>query len=214
MISLAAVLVLAALAWGVAVLLLGHDPGLEPAEPDGHAVPLPSARPLTEADLEAVRFDTAPRGYRMQQVDQALHRAAYDIGYKEELIGVLQAEVTALREGRLDEAEALRQARDAAVRPRTAVEPELTGAEPTEPAVSAKPTEPAVSAKPTEPAEGAAGEPDDSIDDDLAPTGDDLGATSSDLTATSGDLATATARRRGARSADSSTTGRLADGEK
>ncbi len=89
MISLAGVLVLAALAWGVAALLLNKDSGLEPAEPDGQAVPLPSARPLTEADLSVVRFDTAARGYRMLQVDTALRRAAYDIGYKEELIGVL-----------------------------------------------------------------------------------------------------------------------------
>src|SRR5207248_6770067 len=89
-------------------------------------IPLPTARPLTEADLGTLRFDFVARGYRMAQVDQALRRAAYDIGYKEELIGVLEAEVAALREGRLDEAEALRRAREAAQRPRTgtAAEPE------------------------------------------------------------------------------------------
>jgi DivIVA domain-containing protein len=119
LISLTGVLILAGLAWGIAALLLGKDPGLEPAEPDGRGIPLPSVRPLTEADLGVVRFDTAPRGYRMLQVDSALRRAAYDIGYKEELIGVLEAEVAALRDGRLDEAEALRQAREAASRPRT-----------------------------------------------------------------------------------------------
>ena len=42
----------------------------------------------------------------MAQVDQALRRAAYDIGYKDELIGVLEAEVTALREGRTEDADA------------------------------------------------------------------------------------------------------------
>jgi DivIVA domain-containing protein len=124
LISLTGVLVLAGLAWGVAALLLGRDPGLEPAEPDGRGIPLPAARPLTESDLGVVRFDTAPRGYRMLQVDSALRRAAYDIGYKEELIGVLEAEVAALRDGRLDEAEALRQARETASRPRTEPEPE------------------------------------------------------------------------------------------
>jgi DivIVA domain-containing protein len=118
MISLAAVLILAALAWGIAALLTGRDPGLEPAEPDGRSVPLPTTRPLTEEDLGAVRFDTTTRGYRMLQVDSALRRAAYDIGYKEELIGVLEAEVSALREGRLEEADALRRAREAAARPR------------------------------------------------------------------------------------------------
>ncbi len=51
-----------------------------------------------------MRFDTALRGYRMTQVDQAMRRAAYDIGYKAELIGVLEAEVTALRDGRIADA--------------------------------------------------------------------------------------------------------------
>jgi DivIVA domain-containing protein len=132
LISLTGVLVLAGLAWGVAALLLGRDPGLEPAEPDGRGIPLPAARPLTESDLGVVRFDTAPRGYRMLQVDSALRRAAYDIGYKEELIGVLEAEVAALRDGRLDEAEALRQARETASRPRTEPEPEDVADDPGE----------------------------------------------------------------------------------
>src|SRR5438477_12880203 len=120
LILLVVALVAAALAWGVAVLLMGRDQGLEPAEPDGRAIPLPTVRPLTESDITQLRFDTAARGYRMDQVDQALRRVAYDIGYKEELIGVLEAEVAALREGRLDDADALRQAREAAQRPRGA----------------------------------------------------------------------------------------------
>jgi DivIVA domain-containing protein len=179
MISLAAVLLIAALAWGVAVLLLGRDPGLEPAEPDGQAVPLPSVRPLTESDLGLVRFDTAPRGYRMAQVDQALHRAAYDIGYKDELIGVLEAEVTALREGRLDEAEALREAREAASRPRPEPEPESEVKPEPEPGL----TEPDgsvdsrsvdgvkvndVKVNDVKVPEEVGMEPDDSVDDDLA----------------------------------------------
>ncbi|MEV4197926.1 DivIVA domain-containing protein [Micromonospora globbae] len=107
-------LTVAAVVFGVAVLVTGRDPGLVPAEPDGRAVPLPGNRPLQESDLEAVRFDTALRGYRMAQVDQALRRAAYDIGYKSELIGVLEAEVAALREGRTADADALRRAREQA----------------------------------------------------------------------------------------------------
>src|SRR5205814_10723427 len=122
LILLAVALVAAALAWGVAALLLGRDPGLQPAEPDGRATPLPTARPLTEADLGGLRFDTAPRGYRMAQVDAALRRAAYDVGYKEELIGVLEAEVTALREGRTEDADALQQAREAAMSGATSAE--------------------------------------------------------------------------------------------
>jgi DivIVA domain-containing protein len=110
-------LTVAAVVFGVTVLVSGSDTGLTPAEPDGRAVPLPASRPLQEDDLGVVKFDTAVRGYRMGQVDQALRRAAYDIGYKDELIGVLEAEVTALREGRTLDADALRRAREAAQQP-------------------------------------------------------------------------------------------------
>lgn len=107
----------AAVVFGVTVLVSGRDPGLSPAEPDGRALPLPTTRPLRESDLGDVRFDLTTRGYRMAQVDQALRRAAYDIGYKDELIGVLEAEVNALREGRTLDADALRRAREAAQAP-------------------------------------------------------------------------------------------------
>jgi DivIVA domain-containing protein len=110
-------LVVATIVFGVTVLLSGSDPGLTPVEPDGRAVPLPSDRPLGEDDISATRFDTVWRGYRMAQVDQALQRAAYDIGYKSELIGVLEAEVVALREGRTEDADTLRKAREAALAP-------------------------------------------------------------------------------------------------
>lgn len=107
-------LVVGMIVFGTVVLLTGND-GLTDVEPDGRSVPLPVARPLLEDDLNAVRFDTAIRGYRMSQVDQALRRAAYDIGYKSELVQVLEAEVTALRDGRTDEADALRAARETAL---------------------------------------------------------------------------------------------------
>lgn len=110
-------LVVAAIVFGVTVMFGGGDSGLTPVEPDGAAVPLPGDRPLGEEDIVRTRFDTAFRGYRMDQVDQALQRAAYDIGYKGELIGVLEAEVAALRDGRLADADVLRRAREAAVAP-------------------------------------------------------------------------------------------------
>jgi len=110
-------LVVAAIVFGVTVMVSGGDSGLTPVEPDGKSLPLPSDRPLGEEDVFRTRFDVAFRGYRMSQVDQALQRAAYDIGYKGELIGVLEAEVTALREGRTADADVLRRAREAAIAP-------------------------------------------------------------------------------------------------
>jgi DivIVA domain-containing protein len=120
-------LTVAAVVFGVTVLVTGADPGLAPVEPDGKAVPLPSGRPLDESDLGKVRFDTALRGYRMAQVDEVLRRAAYDIGYKSELVGVLEAEVAALRDGRVEAADELRRTRQAAVE--AAGQPTVTGAE-------------------------------------------------------------------------------------
>ncbi|MET0494112.1 MAG: DivIVA domain-containing protein [Actinoplanes sp.] len=115
--------VVAAIVFGVTVMVGGGDSGLTPVEPDGRSAPLPSDRPLGEEDVFRTRFDTAWRGYRMSQVDQALQRAAYDIGYKGELIGVLEAEVAALREGRTADADVLRRAREAAVAPPPAAPP-------------------------------------------------------------------------------------------
>ncbi|TDC31483.1 DivIVA domain-containing protein [Micromonospora sp. 15K316] len=112
LLMLVVALTVAAVVFGVTVLVTGRDPGLAPAEPDGRAVPLPGDRPLRETDVEEIRFDTVLRGYQMAQVDRALRRAAYDLGYKSELIGVLEAEVAALREGRTADAETLRRARE------------------------------------------------------------------------------------------------------
>jgi DivIVA domain-containing protein len=109
-------LVVVALAFGVFALLSGDDPGLSPADAD-HALPLPGSRPLAEKDVSTLRFDSTMRGYRMDQVDRAMRRTAYDIGYKDEMIAVLEAEVTALREGRTEDAELMRKAREGAAAP-------------------------------------------------------------------------------------------------
>ena len=72
----------------VAVLLLGavtawlvsrlDVPGVPPAVTTESARPLP-AGPLGEDDLHDVRFDQAVRGYRMQQVDEALSRLGREL---------------------------------------------------------------------------------------------------------------------------------------
>ncbi len=127
-----------AIVFGITVAITSRD-GLRPAEPDGRAVPLPVDRPLSESDLTAVTFDLVVRGYRMDQVDEALRRVAYDIGYKDELIKVLEAEVAALREGRLPEAENLRRTREAAL----AAARTAAGASGTESPADRSPDEPA-----------------------------------------------------------------------
>lgn len=108
-------LTVGAVVFGVMTLVTGGDPGLAPAEPDERATPLPADRPLVEGDVSRVTFDPTWRGYRMAQVDQTLRRLAYDIGYKSELIQVLEAEVVALREGRVEDADTLASARASAL---------------------------------------------------------------------------------------------------
>jgi hypothetical protein len=56
----------------------------------------------------------------MSQVDRMLRRTSYDLGYKDEMIAVLEAEVMALRDGRLVDANLLRSAREAAASPEPA----------------------------------------------------------------------------------------------
>jgi DivIVA domain-containing protein len=133
-------IVAAAIVFGVVTMINDADAGLAPVEPDGRAVPLPGTRPLAETDVAALRFDTTLRGYRMEQVDQALRRAAYDIGYKDELITVLEAEVEALRGDRRDEADELRAARRRSAIPTEESPVELDDAAPADPAT----VEPAV----------------------------------------------------------------------
>ncbi|MEV6526846.1 DivIVA domain-containing protein [Longispora sp. NPDC051575] len=167
-------LVAGGIVFGVAALMTGSDPGLADVDPDGHAVPLPGDRPLAEPDLSQLRFDTGLRGYRADQVDAAIERLSYDVGYKQELISVLESEVSALRAGRQGDADALRDARrqssvvvgGGAVAVATApVEPDAPSAE------SQEPTGTAGEIVPESPAEDAPESPAEEASDDSRPTG-------------------------------------------
>ena len=64
---------------GVAVVAAGIGAPLAPAYDDRPDVAVPADRPLTGADLKAVRFTTAVRGYRASEVDALLERLAAQI---------------------------------------------------------------------------------------------------------------------------------------
>lgn len=59
-----------------AVAAAGHGGGLADAPPDRPDVALPVDRPLGADDLREVRFSSAVRGYRMDEVDALLERLA------------------------------------------------------------------------------------------------------------------------------------------
>jgi DivIVA domain-containing protein len=64
---------------GVAVVAAGHGAPLARAYDDRPDAVVPADRPLTGADLEAVRFSTVLRGYRASEVDALLERLAAQI---------------------------------------------------------------------------------------------------------------------------------------
>jgi DivIVA domain-containing protein len=66
------VLVVAALLFLGASLLLGRGETQPPAEPDRSPVALPDDRPVTADDVRALQLSVAVRGYRMTEVDWLL----------------------------------------------------------------------------------------------------------------------------------------------
>jgi DivIVA domain-containing protein len=61
---------------GVAVVAAGRGDSLGPAYDDRADVRLPADGPVTGKDLRALRFNTALRGYRADEVDALLDRLA------------------------------------------------------------------------------------------------------------------------------------------
>ena len=60
----------------VAVVASGRGEGLPPADIEGVPSGLPTHGPITAEDLRRVRFNTAMRGYRADEVDALLERLA------------------------------------------------------------------------------------------------------------------------------------------
>jgi DivIVA domain-containing protein len=62
-----------------AVVATGRGGSMAEVHDDRPDVLVPADRPLTAADLRAVRFTTAVRGYRMAEVDALLDRLAAEL---------------------------------------------------------------------------------------------------------------------------------------
>jgi DivIVA domain-containing protein len=69
---------------GVAVVAAGRGEPMSPAYDDRPDALVPAGRPLTGADLRAVRFSVALRGYRMSEVDALLARLAAELEHERE----------------------------------------------------------------------------------------------------------------------------------
>lgn len=82
--------------FAAAVVATRSDPALAAAPPDRADVVLPDRR-VEPADVAAVRFSTAVRGYRMDEVDRVLDRLAEELADRDRQIAELVAGAPAQR---------------------------------------------------------------------------------------------------------------------
>ena len=80
-----------AVLFGTAVVATRDDPLLVDAPPDRPDLALPEG-PLAPADVEAVRFSLAPRGYRMAEVDAVLARLAEELAERDRRLAAVEPE--------------------------------------------------------------------------------------------------------------------------
>ena len=84
------VLVVGALLFLGASLLLGRGESQPPAEPDRSPVALPGDRPVTADDVRALQLSVTARGYRMSEVDWLIDQFALVLEERDAEIAVLQ----------------------------------------------------------------------------------------------------------------------------
>jgi len=78
------VVVLVAIIGAIAVVAVGRDDAMADVYDDRPDTTIPTGRPLTAADIRAVRFTTGLRGYRMDEVDALLARLEADLAARGE----------------------------------------------------------------------------------------------------------------------------------
>ncbi|MEY9963250.1 DivIVA domain-containing protein [Streptacidiphilus sp. MAP12-16] len=74
-----------------ALVALGGGGSLPEAERDRLAARLPLDRPLGRADVDALRFPMALRGYRMDEVDDVLDRLGAELTHRDVRVAELEA---------------------------------------------------------------------------------------------------------------------------
>jgi DivIVA domain-containing protein len=87
------VLVIGALLFLGASLLLGRGETRPPAEQDRSPVALPGDRPVTGDDVRALQLSVNVRGYRMTEVDWLLDQFAAVLEERDEEIATLRAQL-------------------------------------------------------------------------------------------------------------------------
>ncbi|MFJ2605961.1 DivIVA domain-containing protein [Streptomyces sp. NPDC087425] len=88
------VVALAVVVGAVTLAVVGGGEGTGPlpeATPERLRDPLPPDRPIDRADIDALRFPLAARGYRMEDVDDALGRLAAELTERDARIADLES---------------------------------------------------------------------------------------------------------------------------
>ncbi len=85
------VLVVAALLFLLAAVVLGRGETQPPADPERSPVELPAARPVTGEDVRALRMTVTARGYRMSEVDWLLEQLARTLDERDAELAELRA---------------------------------------------------------------------------------------------------------------------------
>jgi DivIVA domain-containing protein len=78
------VVVIVVLIGAVVVIAVGRDDAMAEVYDDRPDLTIPSGRPLTADDLSEIRFSTATRGYRMDEVDAFIARLQADLLAREQ----------------------------------------------------------------------------------------------------------------------------------
>lgn len=86
---------------GVAAMAAAGGMGEMPKDPvrDIYRQDLPSDRPLSASDIEALRFGVALRGYAMSQVDDILDRLSNEIAERDAIILELSSAADRAQQG-------------------------------------------------------------------------------------------------------------------
>jgi DivIVA domain-containing protein len=88
------ILVVAALLFLGASLLMGRGETRPPADLDRSPVELPVARPVTGDDVRALRMTVTLRGYRMSEVDWLLDQFARTLDERDAELATLRGQAT------------------------------------------------------------------------------------------------------------------------
>ncbi len=100
---LAVAMVVVVAAVTLAVVGGGESEVLPDAPPEHTVDQLPLTRPVSRADLDALRLPLAPRGYRMADVDDVLGRLGAELAERDARIAELEAALAGARAERPDD---------------------------------------------------------------------------------------------------------------